>query len=164
MKKAQHILFILIFAICSCEHTEKEVSMSSDDHPYQPVSNVPQTQTIGTYNFRLEAHLARNFMPIIPSSGAPLVAVISLVETEQKNIKGKFELQTFKIAAFERTWEPSFLTDTSFSNPYEIRRVSHDGPQLKPGRFVDVIGEFKSLETGKTYDILASKLEIKRSE
>ena len=164
MKKAQLILFTLIFVMCSCKRTEPEVSMPPDDYPYKPVSNVPQTQTIGIYNFRLEASLARNFMPIIPSGGAPLVAVINLVETEQKNIKGKFELQMFKIAASERTWQPTFLSDTISSNEYEIKRVSHDGPQLAPGRFVDVIGEFKSLETGKIYEILASRQEIRRSE
>jgi len=164
MKKAQHILFILIFAMCSCEHTEPEVPTPPDDHPYKPVSNVSKTQPIGIYNFRLEAYLARNFMPIIPSGGAPLVAVINLVETGQKDIKGKFELQTFKIAASERTWQPTFLADTIPGNEYEIKKVSHDGPQLAPGRFVDVIGEFKSSETGKIYEILASRQEIRRSE
>lgn len=164
MKKAQLILFILIFEICSCEHTEQGVSTPPDDHPYIPVSNVPKTQTVGIYNFRLEANLTRNFMPMIPSGGAPLITLISLVETKQKNIQGKFELQMFKIAASEETWEPTFLADTIPGNQYEINKVSHDGPQLAPGRFVDVIGEFKSLETGKVYDILASKLEIKRSE
>lgn len=164
MKKVQLILSILILATCSCKYKEREPSISPDDHPYKPVSNVSEVQKIGIYNLRLNAFLSRDFMPMVPAGGAPLVCVISLVETEQKDIRGKFELQTFKIAALEGTWEPGFLVDSTSTNPYEIRRVSLDGPQLTPGRFVDVIGEFKSLETGKVYNILAKKQEIRRSE
>lgn len=164
MKNVRVALFCLFFISVGCGNEKQNPDPEVIDHPYKPVANVPSTQLIGAYYLRLETSLNRNFMPSIPAGGAPLVAVISLVEASQKSIKGKFELQSFKIVASEGIWEPTFLTDNTSGREFEIIRVSHDGPHLDPGRFVDVVSEFKLVETGEIYEILSAKQKIGRSD
>jgi hypothetical protein len=163
MRNVPGILLFITTVMAGCTTTQP-ANVPEPDKSYKPIANVPHEQAVGIYHLKLKASLSRNFMPVVPNGGAPLIAVISLNESSQKSIAGKFELQSFKIAASEGIWTPGFITENTSARDYEITRVSHDGPHLDPGRFVDIVGEFKSLETGQTYQILASKQVVGRSE
>ena len=163
LKTVSKLFLIISIALSSCKDNVKIGEPAvDDDGSYIPVSNVSTEIKIDSFNLKLETTLAVNYMPSIPPGGPFLNSLISLTESTKREIKGKFDLISFRIFT-EKTWGPTFTNDSISSEKYKVVKVSNNGPKLKTGRLVDVVCEFKYLKTGQIYEILASRQVIKES-
>ena len=164
MKTCLQILLLAFVMLISCKNSEPvaQPEVSIDDN-YVPVTNVATVVKVDTFNLKLETFLWRNFMPSVPVGGPMLNSMIFLKEVSEKQISGKFELISIQIVA-EKTWNPTYSVYVVPTKDFEVAKLSNDGPQIEPGRYVDVVCEFKFVETGKIYKILASRQKVGRTD
>jgi hypothetical protein len=100
--------------------------------------SAPEMLDLAQQDYSLEAYLWRDFMPIAPSDGRPLVAVARLASLDQEPIPGDVELVYLWVVNGNRVWSTTF-SDGVETPDNVIQRYAYNGPKWGPGISVDVV-------------------------
>ena len=142
-----------------------------DATPLQGSSNLirelrsaPDTLSAGGHRYVLWTSLWRDFQPISPPDGKPLIALVRLIDVDAAQIPAAVELDTIWVINDPDVWKSAFTNEPLPPRPdYELERIARDGPKWGPGIAVDVVVGV-SFGTGVLHRVQARAQMIGRTD
>jgi hypothetical protein len=110
--------------------------------------------------YTLETYLSRDFMPISPPDGRPLVAVIRVKAPGETAISSKIDATRLWVVKGKEIWETEFTNEERPTIGDTLEKIGRDGPKWEPGISVDVVVRIIDLKSGKSYLLKASNQDI----
>lgn len=159
-------LLFLVIALGGCSLFENDEKEKPEELPLSVLETAPQTITIDGVNLSLSTFMWRDFMPIAPADGRPLVAIFRIKTPDSTAVPQGLEAEAAWVVHGGEIWATYFAdTDTPPSEikPWQIYKVARDGPKLGPHVFVDAIVRLKDA-SGKSYLLRAPKQYISRTD
>jgi hypothetical protein len=154
------VLFVLLtlFINAGCQETDfLTPGISVED-----LLQTPETLSIDGRQFILESYLWRDFMPISPPDGKPLIAIIWIVASDSLAVPAHLEADRIYVVFSEDVWESELAVTGSSSEVHKLERIARNGPKWGPDVFVDVI--VRVLFDGDIYYVRASDQMISRTD
>ena len=138
------ILLLLGNVVCDLP-PEDDLKNCVDEYNLNDLLEAPEELTIGKNQFFLDTYMWRDFMPISPPNGQPLIAVVWLFEKDSLIISETLELNHMWVINNNDIWEGDLKDEgNSEQQRYRIVRVARDGPKWEPNIYVDVVVLVKS--------------------
>jgi len=107
--------------------------------PVEALQSAPEEIILVNQEYILETFLWRDFMPVSPPNGKPLIALIKVIEKNEVPIAADLDLAYLWIICGQEIWSTTFTDETPGSPDNELHRIARDGPEWGPGIQVDVI-------------------------
>ena len=104
------------------------------------LASAPLQVTLGGRVLSLEASLWRDFMPISPPDGKPLIAAARVKSDNGSPVPATIVAETLWVLNGNETWSATPREERPRSDTapvYEV--VARDGPKWSPGAMVDVV-------------------------
>ena len=131
------VLMLLIITInLGCE----DPVSSPQEFPVEKLLSAPDTIETGGKKIILTSYLWRDFMPVSPPDGKPLIALIMIESVDSSDISGFIKPEAVYVVNENEVWSSFFEDEIPPDNsPFRLTRIARDGPKWGPGIFVDVI-------------------------
>ena len=121
--------------------------LSSCKTPTSPLSGTPSDLSLATkvaaisgQNYTLSTTLWRDFQPISPPDGKPLIVVVNIIESNAEIFSTGVRADSLWIISGNQVWSGIFSTENRSGVPAHIReKIARDGPKWGPGIQVDVV-------------------------
>lgn len=137
-----------------------ELALGACSHKVTAPPN-PQQARIGGVTVSLEASLNRDFMPITPPDGRPMIAVFEVRTVDGAPIPAGLEITHAIVMLGSESWH-STPTRLPYSDTGYLEAWSGDGPKWDAGALVDV--EVTLQLGGETRELVAVQQLIRRSD
>ncbi|MCF8302862.1 MAG: hypothetical protein K9I94_06260 [Bacteroidales bacterium] len=169
----QYIIVILVVGgIISCSD---EPTLNLDEELLTGVKHAPglisdlreeskDKVVIGNHSYVLKAYLWRDFMPVNPPDGKPLISINTLVNQDSAAIPSEIEMKQQYVIYNDSLWVTDYTNEVSNDPEYELERISRSGPKWGPNVKVDVISKINNVDTRKTYLLIVEDQNIERVE
>jgi hypothetical protein len=133
----KYLLALTLVCLAGCIDERTPVP---PDIPIERLLSAPDTILVQGRYLTLATALWRDFMPVSPPEGKPLIAVISVTATDTTPLPPSITADAVWIVYEDQVWK-SWLANpgTPEQRPNQIVRVARDGPTWGPNVFVDVI-------------------------
>lgn len=106
----------------------------------EELAAAPEQVDLAGRRLVLQTYLWRDFMPISPPDGMPLVAVVRVVDTDSTSIPPGLSAERLWVINDGRTWATAFSDEPMVPTPgYVLQRIARDGPKWGPGIRVAVV-------------------------
>ncbi len=149
---------IMVALFTGCLTPPEESSYEIDD-----LLAAPEVVSIGGQNYALETFMWRDFMPITPPGGQPLITIIWVTEVDSLSIPQELNATTLYVINDDEVWETPFSDEDSPPTPeHKLEKVARDGPKWGPDILVTVVVQIKF--DGSTYLLKASDQYIGRTD
>ncbi|MEE9293971.1 MAG: hypothetical protein V3W34_03260 [Phycisphaerae bacterium] len=122
----------------------------------------PEAVEIGGQTLTLETYLWRDFMPISPPDGKPLIATVTVVAKGATALPAGVSAVRMWVVNGRDVWEGKFSQDAAPPQPGRLERTAREGPKWGPGIDVEVVVELTDDE-GNTHLLRAAKQKIDRT-
>jgi hypothetical protein len=104
------------------------------------LGTAPETLTVSNQRYILETYLWRDFQPISPPEGKPLIALIWVVEADSNPIPANITPEYIWLVYNDSVWAGTFSDEQRPATPdCRLERVARDGPLWGPNIAVDVV-------------------------
>lgn len=124
----------------------------------------PAQLELSGHTYEMEAYLLRDFQPLSPPDGKPLIALVRLVEVDSLAVPEEIMMDYLWVVNGGQTWATEFTDEVRPPQPaYRIERVARDGPKWGPGVAVDVVARVRAGGVGE-YRILSGEQMIERAD
>ncbi|MFC1576203.1 hypothetical protein ACFL3J_00880 [Candidatus Omnitrophota bacterium] len=140
MKK---LLIVLLVLMCITLFLGIKLNVINKSEPtVEALLKVPEEIEIGGKKYYLEAYLWRDFMPISPPDGKPLMGVVKLLMDDLSGLPDGIDVTRVWIIDKDKVWQPD-LSDKE--NVKKMRANSYlqinfrNGPKWGPNIYVDVV-------------------------
>lgn len=159
--------FLLLFASTFIQCSDP-VSIPQDipvDIPIETLLSAPETLNIENQTIVLSTSMWRDFMPMSPPEGRPLVALIYIATIDSTLITSSIIVEAIYIVNKDQIWKSFFseeVPDTIELIPFRITKIIRNGPKWTPRIYVDVIVRIKV--KGNYFLLRASKQYIERTD
>lgn len=131
---------LLIHSCSLFDHSDDECAYETPWVLPPSIKVIPDTLQVGGKNFVLICYLYRDFQPISPPDGKPLIAIIRLTEVDSIPITINLELTHLWITYNSQYWSTTFTNEQGAPTPdYQKEKVARCGPKWGPGVTVDVM-------------------------
>jgi hypothetical protein len=133
------LLLVFLGTATGCADLGNEIP---PDIPIARLMTAPDTVVVEGRHLYLTTYLWRDFMPISPPGGKPLIAIAYLTATDTAHLPATITADAIWIVRDSLAWNGWFTNETSppgESRPNRIVKVARDGPAWGPHIFVDVI-------------------------
>ena len=159
-KRIVIIVMGLLFLSC-----DKETEIDKEKI-LQIRENAVETLTIGSNSFVLDAYLWRDFMPISPVNGKPMISINWLVSTDMVKIPENLSMVKQYVFYEDEIWVADYENETPTPSlpEYKLERISRNGPKWGPKIYVDVISQIRDSKTNKDYYIERKNVFVKRTD
>jgi len=154
---------LISFFLLGCENF--------DDDGIKNISLVPELGydydslvTIDSQDFFLEAYLWRDFMPISPPNGKPLISINWLISVDSSVIPKNIELKQQYVIYDDLVWISQYENETHPTPDYKLERVSRNGPKWGPFVTVKVVAKITDTKTKKNYYLKLDSVRILRTD
>ena len=124
-------------------------SACASDGPVGPLSlvpltselhNAPQQTTLAGVTLQLETYLWRDYQPIAPPDGEPLIAVLRVKSVDGASIPAALQADSTWIINGDLVWATAVHEERPRgTDPRFVEVVARDGPKWGPGIAVDVV-------------------------
>jgi len=114
----------------------------------------------------LEAYLWRDFMPISPPDGKPLIALIWVTAVDLLPFPTTLDADRLWVINGQQVWEAEFSNEELPENSdrkHQLEKIARSGPKWGPGLYVDVVVRIVDCKN-KEYLLRASKQYIGRTD
>lgn len=110
------------------------------DLSVKELQGVPEQLELGDRKLKIETYLWRDFMPISPPGGKPLIGAIKLMSIDKKPLPKGVRIETVWVINGDEVWK-SAVTEVREGKEGApmLEVVVRDGPKWKPGTAVDVV-------------------------
>jgi hypothetical protein len=108
--------------------------------PSPELRDAPEEVTVDGLSVRLETYLWRDFQPVAPPDGQPLIAVLRVMTTDGTPVPPTLHADQAWVIADGVSWAASVREEqgrVAGSPSFEV--VARDGPKWGPGIAVDVV-------------------------
>ena len=128
------------------------------------LSNSLDTINIGSQRFTLDAYLWRDFMPISPPNGKPLIAINWLISIDSTAIPANIEMKEQYVIHNDSVWIAAYEPESHTTPIYKIEKVSRNGPKWGPMIYVDIVSKIIDSKTNRDYFIKIKNIYIGRTD
>ena len=124
------------------------------------------TLMIGSNSFVLDAYLWRDFMPISPENGQPMISINWLVSTDLAKIPDNISMVKQYVFFEDKIWIAEYENEAPAPSlpAYKLERISRNGPKWGPKIYVDVISNIYDSKTNKNYYIERKGVYVERTD
>jgi hypothetical protein len=124
-----------------------------------------ETLIIGSNTFVLDAYLWRDFMPVSPPDGKPMISINWLISTNLVKIPDNIDMVKQYVFYNDSVWVSTYENETRPDQPaHKIEKVSRNGPKWGPKINVDVVSQIHDSKTNKHYYIQRKKVFVERTD
>ena len=135
IRSPRPLILFFVLVVFSC----KTPTSSLTDTP-SILSSATKEVIISDYYYTLSARLWRDFQPISPPDGKPLILVVDIIESNSKNIPATVVADSFWVINGDQIWSGILSTEEHSAAPLNTRRIIiRDGPKWEPGNYVDLV-------------------------
>ncbi len=136
----------------------------------QELLSAPEQVEIYGRKFTLETFLWRDFMPVSPPNGKPLIALIWVTAADLSPFPPSVDANRLWVINVQDVWDP--IWETKFSDEerpkdpnhqHQLEKIGREGPKWGPGVYVDVVVRIVDYK-GVKYLLRASKQYIGRTD
>lgn len=147
----------LLYSACSSGTTQPDADPVA-------LKAAPENVSIVGRQYYLETHLWRDFMPISPPDGKPLIALAHIIATDSSENSLTLTVKQMWVVYGRQVWNaPLSAESRPPTPPYVLEVIARDGPKWSPGVEVDVIVEIAD-NTSPAQLLRASKQMIFRTD
>lgn len=135
------ISFILSLLFISCKDDSNPVEVPKEI-PLETLLAAPETLSVAGQNIFLTTELWRDFMPISPPDGKPLIAIAYIGTTDSTDISTEIDSDAIYVIKGNEIWRAYLHNEDypSFQNPpCRLIKVARDGPKWQTQILVDVV-------------------------
>jgi hypothetical protein len=140
MRSMRALLSIISFGIVvSCVDLGDEIP---PDIPIARLMTAPDTIVVEGRHMYLTTYLWRDFMPISPPGGKPLIAIAYVTATDTAHLPATITADAIWIVHDSLAWKGWFTNESTppgESRPNRLVKVYRDGPTWGPHIYVDVV-------------------------
>jgi hypothetical protein len=129
----------------------------------QDLQAAPEKIEINGTEYTLETYLQRDFMPICPPDGRPLVALVKVKAPGETAISSKIDATRLWVVNGVEIWETELASKEGPTTGDTLEKVGRDGPKWEPEITVAVVVRIMDLKSGKSYLLKASNQYIHRT-
>ncbi|MEW6702882.1 MAG: hypothetical protein AB1298_09200 [Bacteroidota bacterium] len=149
---------VLFFAGCT------DPLSSPRDIPINDLLSAPDTLELENQKIVMTTYMWRDFMPISPPNGKPLITIVYIETTDSSVISPSISADAIYIINRTEIWKSYFSDEqpAGESKPFRIARIARDGPKWGPGIYVDVVVQLKVNRT--IYLLKATRQYIGRTD
>lgn len=124
----------------------------------------PKAITVDGRHLTLAAYLWRDFMPLSPPDGKPLLASITLKTRSGEPLPEGVDIDDVWVVLGEMIWSPTIdeLRAREENSP-TLEIVLRNGPKWEPGSVVDVVVQVVDAQ-GQPYRLMAPQQTIQRTD
>ena len=154
-------IIMVVLSLLSCDREEK-----SKVEILQIREKAVETLTIGLNSFVLDAYLWRDFMPVSPKDGKPMISINWLVCTNSIKIPDNISMVKQYVIYNDEVWETNYENEVPAPSlpEYKLERISRNGPKWGPKIYVDVISQIRDSKTNKDYYIERKNVYVERTD
>jgi len=128
------------------------------------IATAPERVQVDGREYTLSASAWRDFQPIAPPDGQPLIVVVKVSPTDAQPLPGGLAIDRVWVVHGKDRWsvkpEPASLRGVT--TPTDLETAVRGGPKWGPGIKVDVVARLR--QGKKTYLVKATGIEIKRTD
>ncbi len=157
---------LIIFAVILCILISGCKLFESSGPSIQDLLAAPEQIEIDGREYILETYLWRDFMPVSPPDGQPLIALIWVTAIDSLPFPSSIDANRLYIVNDELLWETEFSDEERPQNPnreHQLEKVARFGPKWGPQIQVEVIVRVVD-EEDSTYLLRASDQWIYRTD
>jgi len=158
------IILITISFLTGCEKDEIPNIKVDKDLILELDSKVVDVVTIDSYDYFLDAFLWRDFMPISPPNGKPLISINWLIRADSSAIPENIELKQQYVIYGDSVWISDYENETHQTPEYKQEKVSRNGPKWGPKVYVDVIARITDTKANRDYYLKRDRVFIIRTD
>ncbi|MEA2076470.1 MAG: hypothetical protein U9O95_00440 [Candidatus Marinimicrobia bacterium] len=160
------LIFILLFVLSACfNDDDPEVGITIDATLAQELLNdAVDTLCIDSLQFILEAYLWRDFMPISPIDGKPLISINWLVNLDSVQVPLNLDMTKQYVILNDSIWISDYSDESRMTYDYKLENISRNGPKWGPHIEVDVISKITDSTIDTVYFIKAENVVIDRTD
>jgi hypothetical protein len=107
--------------------------------PVDILLSAPEESKVQGRMYVLETYMWRDFMPISPPDGKPLIAIIRVCTKDSTRLPAELEIDRLWVIKGKDVWETRFSGQATRPNPFTLERVAREGPKWGPNVKVDVV-------------------------
>ncbi|HBA88397.1 MAG TPA: hypothetical protein DCZ75_10550 [Geobacter sp.] len=152
------LLFCFIAFILMC----RAVS-AAETPPMELLRAAPEVITVADCRLILKAELWRDFMPISPPDGKPLIASLVLQTIGKACLPPGVQVEAVWVVNDKAVWSPSPMEVHKGDDSTQMEIVVRNGPKWGPGIKVDVVVRVRDAQ-GQAYLLKAPRQEIQRTD
>lgn len=159
---------VLLTLLISCE-TEEVNNDTNVFYGRELISELNKTSLdtiiIGSNPYVLDAYLWRDFMPVSPPDGRPVISINWLRNLDSILIPNNIDLTKQYVIYGDSVW----ISDYEIESPpnqieYKIEKVSRGGPKWGPHINVDVISKIHDSDANEYYFITLKNVYVERTD
>lgn len=154
-------LGLIVLCLFGCKKSSFEGEVFADAGLANNLLQSPTTLQLAQNEVILKGYLWRDFMPVSPADGKPLICVVTLFDVDSVAIAEDLDMNRIYVVHGHMIWMDTPTAAHSYPE-YEQRARIDNGPKWGPGIEVDVVYEVVS--DGEVYRIRAESQEIIRTE
>jgi hypothetical protein len=126
--------------------------------------SAPDTLEVENQKIFMTTYMWRDFMPISPPNGKPLIAIVYIETIDSSEISPAIIADAIYIVNRREVWKSYFSDEqpAGESKPFRITKIARNGPMWGPGIYVDVVVKLKVNRT--IYLLKASRQYIGRTD
>lgn len=156
------ILAVVVGVILTAGSTSCSGDSITDPSP-PTLENAPSRVTIGGSELKLEAYLWRDFQPVSPPDGKPLIAVLRVRTADGGRLPDGIRVDQVSIVYNDDVWSAPVEEEFPSAQPSVLEVVAREGPKWQPGISVDVVVRIRDAE-GRVYWLRAADQPIHRTD
>ena len=122
----------------------------------------PRLVTVEGVSLEIRAYLYRDFMPISPPDGKPLIAVIRILSVDSSAIPATVTADSAWVYNGSAVWKTP-VAERQPRNVSYLEVVAADGPKWGPGIVVDLVVRLRD-GAGQTFLLEAPRQLISRTD
>ena len=155
-------IIVMTLSFLSCDK-ENEISK---EQILQLRENAVEILTIGSNSFVLDAYLWRDFQPVSPANGKPMISINWLVSTDFAKIPENISMVKQYVFYEDEIWVADYENEAPAPSlpEYKLERISRNGPKWGPQIYVDVISQIRDSKTNKDYYIERKNVFVARTD
>jgi len=121
---------------------------SNDDNNDGPgelnlmLDEIPDTLKLGSKSLILRTEMWRDFQPISPANGKPLIAIFLIVTTDSTDLPEGIQADAAWIICDDEIWATYFSDEEPPEyevKPYQLYKIARDGPKFGPNIYVTAV-------------------------
>jgi len=133
-------LFVGVILSIGCTDLGNPYVAPPPDIPLVVLRAAPDTLVVNGRRLSLSAYLWRDFMPISPPDGKPLMAVLTISAADSATIPSSLVCDAVWVIYQHEIWKAWLeIPPPGGVKPNQISRTARDGPRWGPNVYVDVI-------------------------
>ncbi len=155
---------VLSLFICSCK-SSKTIGPVIPSIYSTYLLSAPEEIQIANKTLFLETSLWRDFQPVCPPDGEPLIALIWVVTKDSSEFPSSITANRLWVIKDKKwVWETEFSNEQTIPWPYKLEKVARNGPKWGPGIYVDVVVGIIDENNNKKYLLKVTNQYIFRTD